>query len=428
MRLRGTVQKRPAQRISLSDKPRRKFRAVSFVAAVMAAVLTASAGIGAYAADAETVPPIKYTVIEAESEDAAEGTIEQAPDPDAIKGARIPEEKEPSKETEKTADKNTSEDSQGGEEAASQEASEEGASEEGASSEEASVEEASAEEASTEEVSAEEAATEQTQETQGKDKKLIIWVPKTDYYEAFESLKFITKSGDEEGTKNKTTAYFVTLTDKQPVSTNEGEYYKFSFNLGSDDDISLEAFGISSNEEAGNDETPLNVERGELVEAAGEEKKGFPWLIVIAAAGVSVIALIAVAIVLSRKGKKPKKEEYSALKEAISCERPSELRVYELKANGAPAIFSFEMTDRGARHLTELESNASGSRMSFLKKTKLANTAVKAAGKELHLIDTGKKPEEVLCVLNEAHSVVELEAGEGTTLRLIWIPGTRTDG
>ena len=117
MRLRGTVQKRPAQRISLSDKPRRKFRAVSFVAAVMAAVLTASAGIGAYAADAETVPPIKYTVIEAESEDAAEGTIEQAPDPDAIKGARIPEEKEPSKETEKTADKNTSEDSQGGEEA-----------------------------------------------------------------------------------------------------------------------------------------------------------------------------------------------------------------------------------------------------------------------------------------------------------------------
>ena len=179
-------------------------------------------------------------MIEAESEDAAEGTIEQAPDPDAIKGARIPEEKEPSKEepskeTEKTADKNTSEDSQGGEEAASQEASEEGASEEGASSEEASVEEASAEEASTEEVSAEEAATEQTQETQGKDKKLIIWVPKTDYYEAFESLKFITKSGDEEGTKNKTTAYFVTLTDKQPVSTNEGEYYKFSFNLGSDE-------------------------------------------------------------------------------------------------------------------------------------------------------------------------------------------------
>ena len=51
MRLRGTVQKRPAQRISLSDKPRRKFRAVSFVAAVMAAVLTASAGLGAYAAD-----------------------------------------------------------------------------------------------------------------------------------------------------------------------------------------------------------------------------------------------------------------------------------------------------------------------------------------------------------------------------------------
>lgn len=403
MRLRGTVQKRPAQRISLSDKPRRKFRAVSFVAAVMAAVLTASAGIGAYAADAETVPPIKYTVIEAESEDAAEGTIEQAPDPDAIKGARIPEEKEPSKEepskeTEKTADEN------------------------------ASAEEASAEEASTEEVSAEEAATEQTQETQGKDKKLIIWVPKTDYYEAFESLKFITKSGDEEGTKNKTTAYFVTLAEGQPVNTNEGEYCKFSFKLSSDDAIKLEAFGISSNEEAGNDETPLNVERGEIVEAPGEEKKGFPWLIVIAAAGVSVIALIAIAIVLSRKGKKPKKEEYSALKEAISCERPSELRVYELKANGAPAIFSFEMTDRGARHLTELESNASGSRMSFLKKTKLANTAVKAAGKELHLIDTGKKPEEVLCVLNEAHSVVELEAGEGTTLRLIWIPGTRTDG
>ena len=245
---------------------------------------------------------------------------------------------------------------------------------------------------------------------------------------AFESLKFITKSGDEEGTKNKTTAYFVTLTDKQPVSTNEGEYCKFSFKLSSDDAIKLEAFGVSSNEDAGNDETPLNVERGEIVEAAGEEKKGFPWLIVIAAAGVSVIALIAVAIVLSRKGKKPKKEEYSALKEAISCERPSELRVYELKANGAPAIFSFEMTDRGARHLTELESNASGSRMSFLKKTKLANTAVKAAGKELHLIDTGKKPEEVLCVLNEAHSVVELEAGEGTTLRMIWIPGTRTDG
>ena len=423
MRLRGTVQKRPAQRISLSDKPRRKFRAVSFVAAVMAAVLTASAGIGAYAADAETVPPIKYTVIEAESEDAAEGTIEQAPDPDAIKGARIPEEKEPSKETEKTADENASGDSQGGEEAAAQEASAEGA-----SAEEAPAEEASAEEASTEEVPAEEAATEQTQETQGKDKKLIIWVPKTDYYEAFESLKFITKSGDEEGTKNKTTAYFVTLAEGQPVNTNEGEYCKFSFKLSSDDAIKLEAFGISSNEEAGNDETPLNVERGEIVEAAGEEKKGFPWLIVIAAAGVSVIALIAVAIVLSRKGKKPKKEEYSALKEAISCERPSELRVYELKANGAPAIFSFEMTDRGARHLTELESNASGSRMSFLKKTKLANTAVKAAGKELHLIDTGKKPEEVLCVLNEAHSVVELEAGEGTTLRLIWIPGTRTDG
>ena len=423
MRLRGTVQKRPAQRISLSDKPRRKFRAVSFVAAVMAAVLTASAGIGAYAADAETVPPIKYTVIEAESEDAAEGTIEQAPDPDAIKGARIPEEKEPSKETEKTADENASGDSQGGEEAAAQEASAEGA-----SAEEAPAEEASAEEASTEEVPAEEAATEQTQETQGKDKKLIIWVPKTDYYEAFESLKFITKSGDEEGTKNKTTAYFVTLAEGQPVNTNEGEYCKFSFKLSSDDAIKLEAFGISSNEEAGNDETPLNVEPGEIVEAAGEEKKGFPWLIVIAAAGVSVIALIAVAIVLSRKGKKPKKEEYSALKEAISCERPSELRVYELKANGAPAIFSFEMTDRGARHLTELESNASGSRMSFLKKTKLANTAVKAAGKELHLIDTGKKPEEVLCVLNEAHSVVELEAGEGTTLRLIWIPGTRTDG
>ena len=282
--------------------------------------------------------------------------------------------------------------------------------------------------AETAQIAQEEEAAETAQDTQAKGKKLVIWVPKTDYYDSFESIEFLTKSADQEGTKSKTTAYFVTLTDKQPVSTNEGEYYKFSFNLGSDDDISLEAFGISSNEEAGNDETPLNVERGEIVEAAGEEKKGFPWLIVIAAAGVSVIALIAVAIVLSRKGKKPKKEEYSALKEAISCERPSELRVYELKANGAPAIFSFEMTDRGARHLTELESNASGSRMSFLKKTKLANTAVKAAGKELHLIDTGKKPEEVLCVLNEAHSVVELEAGEGTTLRLIWIPGTRTDG
>ena len=367
MRLRGTVQKRPAQRISLSDKPRRKFRAVSFVAAVMAAVLTASAGIGAYAADAETVPPIKYTVMESGSEDsAAESSIGQMSDVEKLQGAKYPDEG--------AARKNAQE----------------------------------------------------AQEAKGK--KLVIWVPKTDYYDSFESIEFLTKSADQEGTKSKTTAYFVTLTDKQPVSTNEGEYYKFSFNLGSDDDISLEAFGISSNEEAGNDETPLNVERGEIVEAAGEEKKGFPWLIVIAAAGVSVIALIAVAIVLSRKGKKPKKEEYSALKEAISCERPSELRVYELKANGAPAIFSFEMTDRGARHLTELESNASGSRMSFLKKTKLANTAVKAAGKELHLIDTGKKPEEVLCVLNEAHSVVELEAGEGTTLRLIWIPGTRTDG
>ena len=81
MRLRGTVQKRPAQRISLSDKPRRKFRAVSFVAAVMAAVLTASAGIGAYAADAETVPPIKYTVMESGSEDsAAESSIGQMSD------------------------------------------------------------------------------------------------------------------------------------------------------------------------------------------------------------------------------------------------------------------------------------------------------------------------------------------------------------
>ena len=66
--------------------------------------------------------------------------------------------------------------------------------------------------------------------------------------------------------------------------------------------------------------------------------------------------------------------------------------------------------------------------MSFLKKTKLANTTVKAAGKELHIMDAGKRPEEVLCVLNEAHSVVELEAGEGSTLRLIWIPGTRADG
>ena len=378
MRLRGTVQKRPAQRISLSDKPRRKFRAVSFVAAVMAAVLTASAGIGAYAADAETVPPIKYTVMESGSEDsAAESSIGQMSDVEKLQGAKYPDEG--------AARKNAQE-------------------------------------------AQEEEAAETAQDTQAKGKKLVIWVPKTDYYDSFESIEFLTKSADQEGTKSKTTAYFVTLTDKQPVSTNEGEYYKFSFNLGSDDDISLEAFGISSNEEAGNDETPLNVERGEIVEAAGEEKKGFPWLIVIAAAGVSVIALIAVAIVLSRKGKKPKKEEYSALKEAISCERPSELRVYELKANGAPAIFSFEMTDRGARHLTELESNASGSRMSFLKKTKLANTAVKAAGKELHLIDTGKKPEEVLCVLNEAHSVVELEAGEGTTLRLIWIPGTRTDG
>ena len=378
MRLRGTVQKRPAQRISLSDKPRRKFRAVSFVAAVMAAVLTASAGIGAYAADAETVPPIKYTVMESGSEDsAAESSIGQMSDVEKLQGAKYPDEG--------AARKNAQE-------------------------------------------AQEEEAAGTAQDTQAKGKKLVIWVPKTDYYDSFESIEFLTKSADQEGTKSKTTAYFVTLTDKQPVSTNEGEYYKFSFNLGSDDDISLEAFGISSNEEAGNDETPLNVERGEIVEAAGEEKKGFPWLIVIAAAGVSVIALIAVAIVLSRKGKKPKKEEYSALKEAISCERPSELRVYELKANGAPAIFSFEMTDRGARHLTELESNASGSRMSFLKKTKLANTAVKAAGKELHLIDTGKKPEEVLCVLNEAHSVVELEAGEGTTLRLIWIPGTRTDG
>ena len=390
MRLRGTVQKRPAQRISLSDKPRRKFRAVSFVAAVMAAVLTASAGIGAYAADAETVPPIKYTVMESGSEDsAAESSIGQMSDVEKLQGAKYSDEEAARKNAQEAQGEETAETAQ---------------------------------------IAQEEEAAETAQDTQAKGKKLVIWVPKTDYYDSFESIEFLTKSADQEGTKSKTTAYFVTLTDKQPVSTNEGEYYKFSFNLGSDDDISLEAFGISSNEEAGNDETPLNVERGEIVEAAGEEKKGFPWLIVIAAAGVSVIALIAVAIVLSRKGKKPKKEEYSALKEAISCERPSELRVYELKANGAPAIFSFEMTDRGARHLTELESNASGSRMSFLKKTKLANTAVKAAGKELHLIDTGKKPEEVLCVLNEAHSVVELEAGAGTTLRLIWIPGTRTDG
>ena len=390
MRLRGTVQKRPAQRISLSDKLRRKFRAVSFVAAVMAAVLTASAGIGAYAADAETVPPIKYTVMESGSEDsAAESSIGQMSDVEKLQGAKYSDEEAARKNAQEAQGEETAETAQ---------------------------------------IAQEEEAAETAQDTQAKGKKLVIWVPKTDYYDSFESIEFLTKSADQEGTKSKTTAYFVTLTDKQPVSTNEGEYYKFSFNLGSDDDISLEAFGISSNEEAGNDETPLNVERGELVEAAVEEKKGFPWLIVIAAAGVSVIALIAIAIVLSRKGKKPKKEEYSALKEAISCERPSELRVYELKANGAPAIFSFEMTDRGARHLTELESNASGSRMSFLKKTKLANTAVKAAGKELHLIDTGKKPEEVLCVLNEAHSVVELEAGEGTTLRLIWIPGTRTDG
>ena len=414
MRLRGTVQKRPAQRISLSDKPRRKFRAVSFVAAVMAAVLTASAGIGAYAADAETVPPIKYTVIEAESEDsAAESSIGQMSDVEKLQGAKYPDEE--------AARKNAQEAQE--EEAAGTTTEAQG--EEAAGTEETAQGEETAE---TAQIAQEEEAAETAQDTQAKGKKLVIWVPKTDYYDSFESIEFLTKSADQEGTKSKTTAYFVTLTDKQPVSTNEGEYYKFSFNLGSDDDISLEAFGISSNEEAGNDETPLNVERGEIVEAAGEEKKGFPWLIVIAAAGVSVIALIAVAIVLSRKGKKPKKEEYSALKEAISCERPSELRVYELKANGAPAIFSFEMTDRGARHLTELESNASGSRMSFLKKTKLANTAVKAAGKELHLIDTGKKPEEVLCVLNEAHSVVELEAGEGTTLRLIWIPGTRTDG
>ena len=390
MRLRGTVQKRPAQRISLSDKLRRKFRAVSFVAAVIAAVLTASAGIGAYAADAETVPPIKYTVMESGSEDsAAESSIGQMSDVEKLQGAKYSDEEAARKNAQEAQGEETAETAQ---------------------------------------IAQEEEAAETAQDTQAKGKKLVIWVPKTDYYDSFESIEFLTKSADQEGTKSKTTAYFVTLTDKQPVSTNEGEYYKFSFNLGSDDDISLEAFGISSNEEAGNDETPLNVERGELVEAAVEEKKGFPWLIVIAAAGVSVIALIAIAIVLSRKGKKPKKEEYSALKEAISCERPSELRVYELKANGAPAIFSFEMTDRGARHLTELESNASGSRMSFLKKTKLANTAVKAAGKELHLIDTGKKPEEVLCVLNEAHSVVELEAGEGTTLRLIWIPGTRTDG
>ena len=414
MRLRGTVQKRPAQRISLSDKPRRKFRAVSFVAAVMAAVLTASAGIGAYAADAETVPPIKYTVMESGSEDsAAESSIGQMSDVEKLQGAKSPDEG--------AARKNAQEAQE--EEAAGTTTEAQG--EEAAGTEETAQGEETAE---TAQIAQEEEAAETAQDTQAKGKKLVIWVPKTDYYDSFESIEFLTKSADQEGTKSKTTAYFVTLTDKQPVSTNEGEYYKFSFNLGSDDDISLEAFGISSNEEAGNDETPLNVERGEIVEAAGEEKKGFPWLIVIAAAGVSVIALIAVAIVLSRKGKKPKKEEYSALKEAISCERPSELRVYELKANGAPAIFSFEMTDRGARHLTELESNASGSRMSFLKKTKLANTAVKAAGKELHLIDTGKKPEEVLCVLNEAHSVVELEAGEGTTLRLIWIPGTRTDG
>ena len=414
MRLRGTVQKRPAQRISLSDKPRRKFRAVSFVAAVMAAVLTASAGIGAYAADAETVPPIKYTVMESGSEDsAAESSIGQMSDVEKLQGAKYPDEG--------AARKNAQEAQE--EEAAGTTTEAQG--EEAAGTEETAQGEETAE---TAQIAQEEEAAETAQDTQAKGKKLVIWVPKTDYYDSFESIEFLTKSADQEGTKSKTTAYFVTLTDKQPVSTNEGEYYKFSFNLGSDDDISLEAFGISSNEEAGNDETPLNVEPGEIVEAAGEEKKGFPWLIVIAAAGVSVIALIAVAIVLSRKGKKPKKEEYSALKEAISCERPSELRVYELKANGAPAIFSFEMTDRGARHLTELESNASGSRMSFLKKTKLANTAVKAAGKELHLIDTGKKPEEVLCVLNEAHSVVELEAGEGTTLRLIWIPGTRTDG
>ena len=414
MRLRGTVQKRPAQRISLSDKPRRKFRAVSFVAAVMAAVLTASAGIGAYAADAETVPPIKYTVMESGSEDsAAESSIGQMSDVEKLQGAKYSDEE--------AARKNAQEAQE--EEAAGTTTEAQG--EEAAGTEETAQGEETAE---TAQIAQEEEAAETAQDTQAKGKKLVIWVPKTDYYDSFESIEFLTKSADQEGTKSKTTAYFVTLTDKQPVSTNEGEYYKFSFNLGSDDDISLEAFGISSNEEAGNDETPLNVERGELVEAAVEEKKGFPWLIVIAAAGVSVIALIAIAIVLSRKGKKPKKEEYSALKEAISCERPSELRVYELKANGAPAIFSFEMTDRGARHLTELESNASGSRMSFLKKTKLANTAVKAAGKELHLIDTGKKPEEVLCVLNEAHSVVELEAGEGTTLRLIWIPGTRTDG
>ena len=414
MRLRGTVQKRPAQRISLSDKPRRKFRAVSFVAAVMAAVLTASAGIGAYAADAETVPPIKYTVMESGSEDsAAESSIGQMSDVEKLQGAKYPDEEAARKNAQEARE----------EEAAGTTTEAQG--EEAAGTEETAQGEETAE---TAQIAQEEEAAETAQDTQAKGKKLVIWVPKTDYYDSFESIEFLTKSADQEGTKSKTTAYFVTLTDKQPVSTNEGEYYKFSFNLGSDDDISLEAFGISSNEEAGNDETPLNVEPGEIVEAAGEEKKGFPWLIVIAAAGVSVIALIAVAIVLSRKGKKPKKEEYSALKEAISCERPSELRVYELKANGAPAIFSFEMTDRGARHLTELESNASGSRMSFLKKTKLANTAVKAAGKELHLIDTGKKPEEVLCVLNEAHSVVELEAGEGTTLRLIWIPGTRTDG
>ena len=93
MRLRGTVQKRPAQRISLSDKPRRKFRAVSFVAAVMAAVLTASAGIGAYAADAETVPPIKYTVMESGSEDsAAESSIGQMSDVEKLQGAKYPAE------------------------------------------------------------------------------------------------------------------------------------------------------------------------------------------------------------------------------------------------------------------------------------------------------------------------------------------------
>ncbi len=418
MRLRGTVQKRPAQRISLSDKPRRKFRAVSFVAAVMAAVLTASAGIGAYAADAETEPPIKYTVMESGSEDsAAESSIGQMSDVDKLQGAKYPDED--------AARKNTQEAQE--EEAAGTTTEAQG--EEAAGTEETAQGEETAETAQT---AQEEEAAETAQDTQAKGKKLVIWVPKTDYYDSFESIEFLTKSADQEGTKSKTTAYFVTLTDKQPVSTNEGEYYKFSFNLGSDDDISLEAFGISSNEEEEGGGTqgkvPLDVECGELAEVVKKDEKDFPWLIVIAAAGALVIALIAIAIVLSRRGKKPKKEEYSALKEAISCERPSELRVYELKSNGAPAIFSFEMTDRGARHLTELESNASGSRMSFLKKTKLANTAVKVAGKELHLIDTGKKPEEVLCVLNEAHSVVELEAGEGTTLRLIWIPGTRTDG